>query len=246
MQITVPPNIENRDFIGIFRVYSFLPSITRNYCALSYNDDFSDPQSGWPIYQDEDYLYEYLNGEYRIMVKNRDLWAAASPDYQAADFVAGVEVRNPSGLYGTYGILFGLAEDWSHFYSFEIDPEGYYGIWRYSDVKGWTLLTVNYSSFLNQSTATNSLKVKRDGSTIEVYANDHFLTTINDGTFVGMDYLGLIVSSFNIPNLEARFDNFFANPITCSTTINLSSARGGADEPQTPQIMFMENDRIFR
>lgn len=181
------------------------------------------------------------------MVKNAAWWAAASPDIQAENYIAGVEVLNASSSFnGTYGILFGLAEDWSHFYSFEIDPEGYYGIWRYSDAKGWTLLTVNYSSFLNRSTATNSLKVKRDGSTIEVYANEHFLTSINDGTFVGMDYLGLIVSSFNIPNLEARFDNFFVNPITCSTTINLSSARGGADEPQTPQIMFMENDRIFR
>lgn len=69
------------------------------------------------------------------MVKNAAWWAAAPPDYQAADFAAGVEVRNPSGLNGTCGILFRLAEDWSHYYTCGIDPEGYDGIWRSSFVR---------------------------------------------------------------------------------------------------------------
>ena len=68
------------------------------------------------------------------MVKNVDWWAAASPLYQAADYVVGVRVRNPSGLYGACDIHFGQVEDWQ-FHTIEMDPDGYCGIWRSSFVR---------------------------------------------------------------------------------------------------------------
>lgn len=48
------------------------------------------------------------------MLKNANWWAAASPDYQAADLFAGVEVRNLSGLFGSTS---GLLQGWGEFIS---------------------------------------------------------------------------------------------------------------------------------
>jgi hypothetical protein len=39
------------------------------------------------------------------MEKNAAWWAAASPDFQAENYIAGVEVRIASSVYSTYGIL---------------------------------------------------------------------------------------------------------------------------------------------
>jgi hypothetical protein len=100
--------------INIQTSNSYLPCITQSDCFQGYNDYFDDPEIGWPIYQDEHYLFEYLCDEYRIMLKNADWWAAASPDYQAVDLFAGVEVRNLSGLFGSTS---GLLQGWGEFIS---------------------------------------------------------------------------------------------------------------------------------
>ena len=192
----------------------YLPITLRNYCH-DFFDDFSNPESGWPIFEDEDVLYEYLNGEYRILVKNAEWWAAASPDYQAADYIVTVDVRRAGDVWGKYGIIFGLAENWSHFYIFEIDPDGNYNIWRYSSSSERTLLKWGNSPYINQSSASNAIKVKRSGSQIEVYANDHSLASLTDDTYTGLGYLGLIVDTWNFGNVDARFDNFMVETLSC-------------------------------
>lgn len=58
------------------------------------------------------------------MVKNAAWWDAAPPDYQAADFAAGVEVRNPSGLNGTYSILNGRGRGLEPFLHFRDRSRG--------------------------------------------------------------------------------------------------------------------------
>ena len=118
-EISVPPSIENNDFTGTKWIYSFLPSITRNYCGSDYQDDFNNPNSGWPIGEDDYVVFDYLNGEYRIIAKQANMWAAARKFSNSDNFWTGVEVRNIYSTYGTYGLIFNLAEDWNHFYSFE-------------------------------------------------------------------------------------------------------------------------------
>ena len=45
-----------------------LPVILRP-CLPLYSDNFSNPASGWFVGDDGDNRYEYLNGEYRILVR---------------------------------------------------------------------------------------------------------------------------------------------------------------------------------
>ena len=245
-QVSVPPKASKQDFIQV-KPSIFLPIVTRKACQSLYLDDFSDPNSGWPNFEDENRRYEYIDGEYEILVKNADSWAGASPDFQVSEYYVGVDVRSTTGVIGSHGIIFGLTEDWSGFYTFEIDPEGYYTVWRYNENGGWKNLIVEFSPFINKSTEVNRLKVKQAGNSIEVYANGNLLTTRTDKTYSGVGYVGLIVSSFDEINVEARFDNFYVNPNACGSTLQLSPSqtrKGMNSQPEQP--MFFEIDNKFR
>jgi hypothetical protein len=243
-QVNVPPKANKQDFTQVMPSV-YLPIVTRRACQ-PYFDDFSDPNSGWPNFEDETRIYDYVNGEYKILVKNAKSWAGASPDFQASEYYVGVDVRSASDVPGSYGIIFGLTEDWSSFYTFEIDPEGYYTIWQYKN-NGFKNLFVNYSPYINKLTEPNRIMVKQAGNSIEVYANGNLLPSKTATTFTGMGYVGLIVSSFEEINVEARFDNFYVDPLACGLTSQLSPSqtrKGINSLPEQP--MFFEIDNKFR
>ena len=201
---------------------TFLPLITNvSTCSPLFTDDFSDPGSGWPISDDGNIRYEYLAGEYRIMVRNTSWWTGARPGFKASDYVVAVDVRN-AGNYGSYGLLFGGSDDWSQFYGFDIDPDGYYWLWK-KDGDDWTTFDEGYSTHINTGTATNRIKVKRDGSEISIYANGQFITSVIDSSLLGERHLGLITFAYDQPGVDARFDNFAVYPVECSQAAGQSN-----------------------
>lgn len=196
---------------------TYLPIISAEYCFAGYYDDFSDPNSGWPELEDTDRLLEYKDEEYRILVKNTDIWGGASPGIQVSDYIVTVDVRNVSGVDGSYGIIFQLADDWSTFYTFEIFPDGYYSLWRFeAKKKGWKLLEYQFSEHIKQSTDRNEIQVVRSGDLIRTYANQQLVVEMTESSFTGVDSVGLITSSYDDINVDARFDNFAVNPLDCT------------------------------
>ena len=139
--------------------------------------------------------------------------------------------------------MFNIAEDWSHFYSFEIDPDGYYGIWRYSDARGWDLLNVNYSPYIKTGIGENQLEIKRAGTLIEVYANNHLLASIHDNSFIGKHYIGFIVTSYDQSYLDVRFDNYFLNPGACSSQSSLAAPEITRSSKVIPDFIIQESSK---
>jgi len=213
----------------------YLPVIFRNYCPPLFADDFSDPTIGWPVGDDGNIRYEYLNNEYRILVRNTDWWAGARPGFLASDYNLTVDVRNATGNYGSYGLAFGLSDDWSQYYSLEIDPDGWYGIYLIDD-GNWIALAEGYSNSVNTGTTMNQLKIKRDGALIEAYANGALLASVSDGSYTGMREVGLIVFTYDVPNVDVMFDNFVVYPVTCNqAAVQSSEAR------RIPNVEIMES-----
>jgi len=200
-------------FTPAFTMY--LPLVASNYCSPLYFDDFSDSGSGWPIGSETYGRYEYVNDEYHIEAY-LDYWAGASPDFQASDYIVAADVRynGEEDDYSSYGLIFGLSGDWSQFYTFEIEPDGYWAIWRYSSDE-WTFLTGGLSGSINTGAATNQLKIERNGSLISAYVNGQLLTSVSDSTYLGSRYVGLIVSSSSYYGADAYFDNFTVYHVSC-------------------------------
>jgi uncharacterized repeat protein (TIGR01451 family) len=231
--------------VAVEPLWVYLPIIFRNYCPPGpYADDFSDPGSGWPIDDTGDTLYEYLNGEYRILLRNANWWAGARPGFKASNYIVAVDVRRTTGgITGSYGLIFGLSDDWSQFYSFEIAPHNIppahnYIIFRYNS-GNWTPLAAGFSDNISPIwDVTNRLKIERNGSLIRAYANGHLLTSVSDGSYTGSRHVGLIATSSSMPNLDVRFDNFTVDPIcgVASTALSGASAAGVGLEMGEPGI----------
>lgn len=201
----------------------YLPFIVNSSCAPFYTDDFSNPASGWSIVETDKYKLEYLDNEYRILVKNINSMGAASVSPMPDDYIPTVDVRNTTGIYGYYGLEFEIKmSDWTEFYSFTINPNGSYAIHKYESSSGWTILSSGTSAFINTGTLTNHLEIRREGSLIQAYANDNLIADISDGTFTsGVRGTGMTAWTYGNINLDVRFDNFIVYPTTCEMTTEL-------------------------
>ena len=213
--------------IGAFEYQSFVtrvyvPCVFNNYCPPLYRDDFNDPASGWPIGDFTGYQLEYLEGEYRILINTTWNLVGASSGFKASGFVLDVDVRNQTGVFGSYGLLFGLSDDWSQFYSFEIFPDGYFSIFKY-DNNTWTELALDHSTAINTGTASNRLRIVRDGSSIMAYANGALLASLSDGALTGSRRLGLITTAYDWSSVDARFENFTVLPLSCLGITSISA-----------------------
>jgi uncharacterized repeat protein (TIGR01451 family) len=202
-----------------------LPLVPRAFCS-PYTDNFNNPASGWPVTDDGNVRLEYLDGEYRILVRSINWGAAARPGFQASDYSVSVDLRNPNEVIGSYGIGFGISSDWSTFYTLEIYPDGWYGIYRY-DPNDVVTLSEAYSSAIYQGSASNQIKVERYGASINAYANGQLLASVTDGTYTGFLYLGLAVFSYDQPNMDILFDNFAVYPVSCGGLNSLTNLAGG-------------------
>jgi len=125
--------------------------------------------------------------------------------------------------------MFGLSDDWTQFYTFEIDPDRDYVIWRYTSGLGWTPIAYGSSAFIYPGTATNRLKIERDGALIKAYANGQLLTSISDSSYTGLRHVGLIVSAYDHPNVDIRFDNFKVYPVSCGAGATRLLETGGVE-----------------
>jgi hypothetical protein len=180
-------------------------------------DDFSNPESGWPISEDEIGMSGYTNGEYQVKFNEAGWRYFARPGVQATDFIVEVDVRKVSDGYGTYGILVGISDDWSEFYSFEIDPEGYVRFYTYQ-YGTWYIQQESWKPSINQGNTTNHLKIVRNGQSIRAWVNNDFeeeYMWVSGHEYTGQRYIGLIVSNYDDPNLDVRFDNFSMEALSC-------------------------------
>lgn len=177
--------------------------------APTYEDDFSNPASGWWQGATEDYEKGYVEGEYHILVKNEggwSVWATAGPWFAHFDAQARARCERAEGV-KVYGLLFRY-QDSSNFYDFDVDPIfRTYALWKreggaWSAIVSWT-----ESPAINPGEAPNLLRVICQGSQISLYANGELLATASDDSF-SYGRLGLIVTNYTDPDgADVYFDD---------------------------------------
>ena len=159
--------------------------------TVLFEDDFSNPGSGWQVGVGDWGDSKYENGEYLLVVSQvgYNVVVRTNPKIGPLhDFAIEVDATFGSGPDDTwYGIGF-RQQDKENSYDFLISSGGSgagasYVIYKqldgaWSSVKDWT-----ESSYINQGAATNHLKVICRGDQIEVYANDRRLARVRDSSF---------------------------------------------------------------
>lgn len=210
----------------------YLPFVAQNYDPFRlYFDDFSDPGSGWYVYDSGDIKWSYQAGEYEILLRNADWWGGASAPITApADYSVEADMHSQLGNTNSFGLIFGLG-DWDHFYVFLVYPDGqYYSLWRHDP--DWTVIVDwTTSPYVNPPGAANHLKVERTGSRIALNANGHQLTTVSDGTYTGYLRVGLYEQTeANAPG-AVRFDNFEVRQPATAAVLPWNHTLAGDEKP---------------
>jgi len=195
----------------------YLPLVFRNYNPLLlYFDDFSDPNSGWVILDEEWGKAGYLNGEYQILLKNTQDYTLVTPDLVLpSDYRIEVDARQASSNASSYGLMFGLQFSGNTYEGYQIivypTTQEYLLTKRNMDGSVSELIDWTYSTAIHQGMGTNHLRVDRIGTVIYLYINDTLVTTFTDSSFTssGRDAGVGAFSGYSAP-VDVRFDNFSA------------------------------------
>ncbi len=120
----------------------------------------------------------YTQPEYRVYIKQYPRWLGVRPKVNVSDATIEVDVRNPYERTGSYGLIFGLSDDWNQFYTFEITPNSQFMLWRFSSTSGWNEIYSGSSIWIKPGTATNHLKIDRNSEFINAFANNQLLVSV--------------------------------------------------------------------
>ncbi len=176
---------------------------------LLFQDDFSNPKSGWKRVVTEEGITDYDNGTYRIFVDttNTDVWS--NPGLKFSDTVIEVEATKVGGDDNNDFGLICRYQDNNNFYFFVISSDGYYGIGKLLNGKQMLIgmESMPPSEVIKQGNATNVIRGECVGKTLRLIVNGELLAeTVDDGFSAGD--VGLLAGSFDVPGTDIRFDNF--------------------------------------
>jgi uncharacterized repeat protein (TIGR01451 family) len=229
-----PENNESRAVItptsGVYCLY--LPVIFKNFC-IPFTDTFASSSSGWPEVDNERLKTKYVDDQYLMLARNEKLQYAINRRF--ANYFANYEIEVDAHWFTNtttgegYGIVFGLANNDSHTYLYQINTDRReYRLLRYSNGRWWHYsdaswkLSTNidkgwiYTNTINSNPTPNRLKVIRSSSQIILYVNNTHLETAIDNVITS-GRVGLsVLSYYNDPqygsrDADARFDNYSFN-----------------------------------
>jgi hypothetical protein len=176
---------------------------------ILFQDDFSDPSSGWDQVNEDEGSTDYVNGEYRIYVDeaNYDIWA--NPGLNFTDTVIEVEANKVGGPDDNdFGVICRY-QDLDNFYFFIISSDGFYGVAKVINGEQELIDMENMeeSDAINQGSASNLIRADCVGNQLTLYINGEKVADTNDSQYSSGD-VGLIAGTFDTAGTDVHFDNF--------------------------------------
>ena len=178
---------------------------------LLFEDDFSDPASGWDV-STQGGSKDYYNGTYHIKVEDANIFSWSVADQTYGDVIIDVDVAftGPADL-AEMGVICRM-ENNQDFYFLTIRSDGGYAVFKMYQGNEFFLGMKGYqqSEAINTGLATNHLRVECKGESLALSVNGQELVRVNDASYQVGD-VGLIVGAFSETDVNVFFDNFFVN-----------------------------------
>lgn len=175
-----------------------------------FRDDFSNPNSGWPVEGGANYGFGYYEGGYRMYNNTLAVPVWASRSRSHTDYVIEVDVEKLSGPDSSF---FGVTcrTLGTNYYSILINGDGQYSILR--AISGeQTELASGISAAIRQGNQENHLVASCIGNTFSLSVNGVEVGSVqNTGQLFG-SFIGLILLTATEPGIEVKFDNFDSYP----------------------------------
>ncbi|MGC8855251.1 MAG: hypothetical protein ACP5QU_00455 [Anaerolineae bacterium] len=180
--------------------------------TILYQDDFSDSNSGWPVTSDASKSASYTaDGRYQLtaLEAQQDIWA--HPGQSFSDVSLEVDAVKAGGSdNNNFGLICRFVDD-GNFYFFWISSDGYQVIGKYQGGQATFLSAekMQSSSAIQQGAASNHLRADCVGSSLTLYVNGTQVASASDTSFSKGD-VGVMIGTFDEPNVAIAFDNFVA------------------------------------
>ena len=184
-----------------------LPTLASD--AILFQDDFSNPKSGWDRASQGGNSTDYADGKYRITLATpqQDIWANPY-QYFDQDIIVEVDVwQNPSTVQAAYGIICGYS-DVNNYYSLTIGSGWYVEIFRYQQGKRLTLYSAENQPGIDSE--HNHMEALCASSALQLRVNGSLVAEVEAQEFLYGD-VGLVASSFDESGVEILFDNFIVS-----------------------------------
>jgi hypothetical protein len=180
--------------------------------TILFQDDFSNPSSGWNQVNAPNGATDYADGMYRIWVNetNLDVWARPGLDF--ANVRIEVDALKVGGdRNNRFGVICRLTGA-NSFYIFLISSDGYYGIGKVINGQFWLLNAekLQASPAIQPGSALNHIRADCAGSSLALVVNNQKLAEAQDGELQSGD-IGLFAGTYATPGVDIRFDNFSAS-----------------------------------
>ncbi len=193
------------------------PDVTHTPAPIIlYQDDFSDPSSGWPSSTDADGITDYYLDMYRIRVdtigsegNGMDMWVHPGENIEG-DVRVEVAVTKAAGPDDNdMGVLcrYTKKNDVFNFYYFMITSDGYAAIEKMKDSNSEMIsgTEMTQSSAIKKS-SVNHIRADCIGENLTLYVNGTRVASAIDDEFTGGD-IGLIAGTFTTPGVDIHFDD---------------------------------------
>jgi len=175
-----------------------------------FEDDFSDPASGWGAASHETYVRGYQQGRYlfQIDVPRWYVWATAGRSYQDVEVEAVVRAAGQPDNH--YGLI--CRYDENKFYYFAISADGYYAIYRGDLDADEVLRPLTGRAMLRSATirtdgTDNRIAAACRGNTLTLYVNGEQAAQVEDGALDRGD-VGMAAGTVSVGGTTLWFDDF--------------------------------------
>ena len=187
----------------------YLPKNTPAPGQVLYQDDFSNTNSGWDTWSDNDATVSYLDGGLRFKINKAqyDFWSRPGKRFDNASLqVDATKMTGPDN--NDFGLICRYKDE-DHFYAFLISSDGYAGIVKMKDGQYQLITTdhMQYSEIIRRGNATNHLRAECLNQTLYFYVNDQALLSTQDSDYDSGE-IGLVTGSYEEPGVDILFDNF--------------------------------------
>jgi formylglycine-generating enzyme required for sulfatase activity len=213
--------------------------------GVLYQDDFSDPKSGWPTEDQSNGRFGYHPAAfYHVEVSKPNDSEAVFRGLNFANFTAETEVlvdhTNTNSGDFRYGLAFRRTQD--DYYAFVISPRT--GTWQVQKhtAAGFEVLAEGNNDSLRGLTAPDRLQVDADGSDLTFHINGQTVGHVTDSSYASGD-VGFVVET-----LDETLAHIHYASLTIREVVKQPSAQHVADnftDPNSGWPTLSEPDRTF-
>lgn len=176
-----------------------------------FQDDFSNPSSGWDRVSGTDGVTDYDGGMYRIFSATPNYYMWATPGRKFPNDVRiEVDVTRKAGAdQDVFGVLCRYQNE-RNFYILMISGDGQAGIAKRTSAVDLAMVSggsMKGTASIRPGLVQNHLQADCVGNQFSLYVNDTLATSATDSEFSGGD-AGLWLGTFDQPGADLFFDNF--------------------------------------